>query len=556
MPSRTQKRIVIVGGVAGGMSAATRLRRLDEKALITVFEKGPYPSFANCGIPYALSDAIPDRNSLLLQTPEGFKKRFNVDVLVNHEVTSIDRAAHAVTVLGPNNETKTVTYDKLILAQGAAPLTPPIPGVDLPHVFHLTTIGDLDAAKAYIAGHKAKTAAVIGGGFIGLEAAENLKLAGLDVTLVELAPHVLPPLDADMAEPVHAELRRNGISLALGDGVASISPDAVTTASGRVVPADVVLLVLGVRPRTELARAAGLPIGKAGGVVVDVHMRTDDPDIYAVGDMVETEHRVLGLPRVTALAGPANRQGRMAADHICGRAVGYRGNVGSAVVKVFEMTVGVVGLSVRELRRMGLDPLWVSAHPPDHAGYYPGAHPVSLKVAFRRGDGRLLGAQVIGAAGVDKRVDVLATAMQAHMSIFDLEHLELAYAPPYGSAKDPVNMAGFIGGNVLRGDVRVVHADEMTAEDLEGMQVVDVRGPGELAKGFLKGAVNIPINTLRENLDRLDKEKKTLVYCQVGYRGYLAYRILEQSGFKDVVNLDGGFKTVAQSGLTTLQASK
>jgi len=552
MPSATQRILVIVGGVAGGMSAATRARRLDENASITVFEKGPYVSFANCGIPYALSSIIPDPDSLLIQTPESVKNRFNIDVHINHEVLAIDRGKKVVMVRSKKDGTlEEVPYDKLILSQGAKPVRPNLEGVDSPWVFQLTTIADLEGAKEYIASHKVGKAVVIGGGFIGLEAAENLRLLGLEVAIVEMGAHVLPPIDADIAEPVHAELRKNGVELMLGTTVQKIEGDGVVVEGGEKIPAQMVMLVVGVRARTDLAREAGLNIGKTG-VSVNAQMQTSDPDIYAVGDMVETEQKVTGLRKVLALAGPANRQGRLAADHIFGKDVTYRGNVGAAVVKVFGLTVGITGLSVTELRKLGRDPLWVSAHPPDHAGYYPGAHPLTLKVAFDRESGKILGAQGVGVAGVDKRIDVLSTAIQGNMTVFDLEHLELVYAPPYGAAKDPVNMVGFIGSNVLRGDVDIVHGQDLSPADLKKLQVVDVRSPGEFARGHLKCASNIPVNDLRHDVATLDKGRKTLVYCQVGYRGYLAQRILKQKGF-DVVNLDGGYKSVADGGLRDLQ---
>jgi len=551
-PSRTERILVIVGGVAGGMSAATRARRLSEDASITVFEKGPYVSFANCGIPYALSDTIPDPDSLLLQTPESVKKRFNIDVKINTEVVGIDRKKKVVLVRKKGgNEVNEVPYDKLVLAQGAKPVVPPIEGVDGENVFQLTTVVDLEGVKDYMARREVKRAVVVGGGFIGLEAAENLKEMGLEVAVVERGEHVLPPIDKDVAEPVHEELRKNGVRLVLKKGLEKIEGDTVVVEGGEKIPAEMVMLVVGVRPRTGLARDAGLTVGKTG-VTVNAQMQTSDPDIYAVGDMVETEQRVTGLRKVLALAGPANRQGRMAADHIFGKDVSYRGNVGAALVKVFGLTVGITGLSVAALRRLGMDPLWVSAHPPDHAGYYPGAHPVTLKVAFEKETGKILGAQGIGAAGVDKRIDVLSTAIQAGMTVFDLEHLELAYAPPYGSAKDPVNMVGFIGSNVLRGDVDIVHGQDLTPADLKKMQIVDVRSPNEFSRGHLKFAKNIPVNDLRNDISELDKDKKTIVYCQVGYRGYLADRILKQKGF-DVMNLDGGYKSVADSGLKDLQ---
>lgn len=534
------------------MSAATRARRLSEDAQITVFEKGPYVSFANCGIPYALSSTIPDPDSLLLQTPESFKRRFNIDVKIHHQVVGIDRKKKVVLVKqGKNGEVEEVGYDKLILAQGAKPIVPPVKGVDGEQVFQLTTMVDLEGVKGYMRGHEVKSAVVIGGGFIGLEAVENLKALGLEVAVVERAEHVLPPIDRDMAEPLHEELRKHGVKVVLGKSAERIEKGWVVVEGGERIKADLVMLVAGVRARTELAREAGLDIGK-GGVTVNAQMQTSDPDIYAVGDMVETEQRVTGLRKVLALAGPANRQGRMAADHIFGKDVSYRGNVGTAVVKVFDLTVGITGLSVESLRQLGKDPLWVSAHPPDHAGYYPGARQITLKVAFERKTGRILGAQAFGVAGVDKRIDVLATAMQGNMTVFDLEHLELAYAPPYGSAKDPINMVGFIAGNVLRDDVEIVHGEDLTPEDLKKLQVIDVRSPGEFSGGHLKYATNININDLRDDVSQLDKSKKTLVYCQVGYRGYLADRILKQRGF-DVMNLDGGFKSVLDGGFTSLQ---
>jgi NADPH-dependent 2,4-dienoyl-CoA reductase/sulfur reductase-like enzyme len=559
MASKAPLKIVVVGGVAGGMSAATRARRLDESASITVFEKGPYPSYANCGIPYALGGVIADEAKLLLQTPQAFKERFNIDVQVNTEALSIDREKHTVDVRTPSHEIKSYPYDKLILSQGAEPFRPPIEGLDLPNVFALQTIPDLQKIKAYISEHGSRRVAIIGGGFIGLEAADAMRELGLEISIVEYAPHVFTIIDADMAESLHTEIRRHGVNLVLNARISRIQaatgdqPGCIVLADGTSVPADVVLVVVGVRARTELAQQAGLDIGRTG-VTVNPFMQTSDSDIYAVGDMVETEHRVIQHPVELALAGPANRQGRLAADNIFGRAVPYRGNVGTSVCKVFDITIASTGLAVHALRKLNQTPLWVTVHPPDHAGYYPGAHPITLKVVFEPETGRLLGAQAVGIAGVDKRIDVLSTAMQAGMTIFDLEHLELAYAPPYGSAKDPVNMAGFVGGNVLRGDVRIVHAEELEGVEA-GVQIVDVRTPGEFARGHIVNAVNLPLNQLREQVQALDKGRPAIVYCQVGYRGYLAYRILTQMGF-DVVNLDGGFKAVVDGGFKSVQAVK
>lgn len=559
MAIKVPQRIVIVGGVAGGMSAATRARRLCESAAITVFERGPYVSYANCGVPYALGGIIQDDAALILQTPESLKSRFNIDVHVRSEVIAINRALKNVTVRNRPGEGETVySYDKLILSQGAESVRLPIQGSHLPQVFTLQTIDDMKSIRNFIAEHKSQKAAVIGGGFIGLEVAENLHRLGLDVTILEYASHVFPPADAEMTEPIHAELRRNNVNLLLNERVRQIEKDEqqnlinVMTADGHNVPADIAIMAVGVRARTSLAAAAGLALGK-NGVTVKKYMQTSDPDIYAVGDMVETEHRVIGAPVALALAGPANRQGRLAADHIFGKKIAYRGNVGTSVCKVFEMTIASTGLSVEALRRFGRALEWVTVHPPDHAGYYPGSSPITLRVIFDQETGLLLGAQAVGKKAVDKRIDVLSTAIQAGMTIYDLEHLELAYAPPYGSAKDPVNMAGFVGSNVLRGGVRIVHPEDL-GNLQPGWQIVDVRSPSEFSRGHILAAVNLPLNDLRETAHTLDRMKKVLAYCQVGYRGYLAYRILSQMGF-DVVNLDGGFKSVSEGGHNALYFS-
>ncbi|OCK78639.1 FAD-dependent pyridine nucleotide-disulfide oxidoreductase [Lepidopterella palustris CBS 459.81] len=560
MANKLPQKIVIVGGVAGGMSAATRARRLCETASITVLEKGPYVSYANCGIPYALGGVIDDDKSLLLNTPESFKSRFNIDVHVNSEVVAIDRIAKNVTVQKSDvREQVQHAYDKLILAQGAASFRLPIPGANLPCVFTLQTLDELKSIKEFIREHKSQRAVVIGGGFIGLEAAENLKHLGLEISIVEYAPHVLATIDAEMAEPIHAELRRQNVQLLLNAKVERIETTNyegsvnVCTASGAKVPADIVLMAVGVRARSSLAGEAGLKLGKAG-VSVNKYMQTSDPDIYAVGDMVETKHRIIGSPALLALAGPANRQGRLAADHIYGKKIAYRGNVGTSICKVFDMSIGSTGLSVEALRALGRSPEWVTVHTPNHASYYPGANPITLRVVFDPETGLLLGAQGLGKKHVDKRIDVLSTAIQAEMTICDLEHLELAYAPPYGSAKDPVNMAGFVGSNLLRGDVRIAHPEELYGMDQAKIEIVDVRSPSEFAAGHLVGAVNMPIDSLRESALALGKSKQVLVYCFVGYRGYLGYRILAQLGF-DALNLDGGFKSVVEGGHTGLLAS-
>ncbi|KNB04380.1 hypothetical protein FOXG_16339 [Fusarium oxysporum f. sp. lycopersici 4287] len=541
------KRIVIVGGVAGGMSAATRVRRLDESAAITVFEQGDYTGFANCGIPYALGNIIKHDKTLILRTPSDFKERFNIDVHLRTEVIGIDRENHLVNVRTVGtDDIRQVGYDKLILAEGAEAFRPPAAGTELDNVVTMQTISDLQKARGLMSDRDVKHVCIIGAGFIGMEVAENLRNLGFEISMVEYGSHVFPPIDADMAEILHTKLRSKGIQLFLNDTFKKIEKSSVLLTSGSEVLADVVILAAGVRARTSLAKQAGLKLG-ATGVSVNSHMQTSDPDIYAVGDMVETQHTVMGQPAILALAGPANRQGRLAADHICGKEVQYRGNVGTVICQVFDLSLGFVGLSIEALRRLGHDPLWVTVHPLDHAGYYPGSQTMTIKLAFQKETGRIWGAQIVGKAGVDKRIDVLATAMQFGSTVFDLEHLELAYAPPYGSAKDPVNMAGFVASNVLRGDCDIIHAEQLNQAKLGKLQIVDVRSPEEFANGHLSKAINLPVDSLRHHFGVLDKSLPTVVYCQVGYRGYLAYRILKQGGF-DVANLDGGFKMVAEGG--------
>ncbi|CAM1507500.1 Fc.00g071410.m01.CDS01 [Cosmosporella sp. VM-42] len=547
------KNIIIVGGVAGGMSAATRLRRLDESAAITVFEQGGYTGFANCGIPYALGNVIKHDDALILRTPSDFKERFNIDVNLHTEVIGIDRENHLVNVRTVGtDDIRQLGYDKLILAQGAEAFRPPTAGTELDNVITMQTIPDLQQARGLMSDRDVKHVCIIGAGFIGLEVAENLCNLGLEISIVEYGSHVFPPIDADMAEILHTKLRCKGIQLFLNTTFQRIEKSRVLLSDGSEVPADLVILAAGVKARTNLAKQAGLKLG-AKGLNVNSHMQTSDPDIYAVGDMVETQHTVLGQPAMLSLAGPANRQGRLAADHICGKEAQYRGNVGSVICQLFDLSIGFVGLSIEALRRLGHNPLWVTVHPPDHAGYYPGSQAMTIKLAFQKETGRILGAQIIGKAGVDKRIDVLATAMQFGSTVFDLEHLELAYAPPYGSAKDPVNMAGFVASNVLRGDCEIIHAEQLNAEKLGELQVVDVRSPGEFARGHLTRAINLPVDSLRHQLSVLDKSLPVVVYCQVGYRGYLAYRILKQAGF-DVTNLDGGFKMVTEGGFRLIES--
>ncbi|KAK4069523.1 uncharacterized protein Triagg1_6947 [Trichoderma aggressivum f. europaeum] len=515
------KKVVIVGGVGGGMSAATRLRRLDESATITVFEKGPYAGYANCGIPYALGKVIKDDESLILHTPKYFKECFNIDVHLNTEVVEIDRTNEQVcTRTVGEAEIRRVGYDKLILSQGAEAVKPQIVGADQSHVVTLRTISDLQVIRSIMVERCVRDVCIIGGGFISLEAAENLGKMKFGVSIVEQWTHVLPLIDADIAQFLHTELKRNGVKLYQNDTARRIETAHVVLASdGREIPAELVILAVGIRARTSLAKMAGLEVGTQG-VKVESHMETSDEDIYA---------------------------GRLAADDIAGRPVHYRGNIGTIICQVFDLTVGLTGLSVSALRDLGQEPLWVTVHPPHPARYYPNAHTITIKTAFEKGTGRILGVQAVGMAGVDKRIGVLATAMQARMTVFDLEHLELSYAPPYGSAKDPVNMVGFVGSDLLRGDYQIVYAEDINVKNLHTWQVVDVRSPEEFATDHLPGAINLPIATLRKQELGLDQFIPILVYCYVGYRGYLVYRILSQRGFS-VVNLDGGMKTVIEGG--------
>ncbi len=533
-------RIVIVGGVAGGATAAARARRLSESASIVVLERGPYVSFANCGLPYHVGGEIADRKALLLQTPKSLKARHNLDVRVRSEVTAIHRDRKSVSVRRlDDGHTYEEPYDKLILSTGAAPIRPPLPGVDHDRIFTLRTLPDMDRIKA--AADNAREAIVIGGGFIGLEMAENLRRRGLAVTLVELLDQVMPPLDREMASPVADALRSHGVDLLLGDAVESFGDRAgrptARLRSGRELEADLVVLSIGVRPETTLAKEAGLTLGERGALIVNEHMQTSDPDIYAVGDSVLTSDVVTGTAALIPLAGPANRQGRIAAENVLGRSTRYRGSQGTSIVRVFNLAVAMTGASEKSLRKAGIDCEKVYLHPAHHAGYFPGAMPMSIKMLFSKPDGRVLGAQIVGGDGVDKRIDVLSAAIQARLTVFDLEEMDLAYAPQFGSAKDPINMAGFVAANALRGDVRIAHADA-----LDGALLLDVRTEREYQTGAIPGAMLIPIDELRRRADELPRDRPIIAYCAVGIRGYTAARILHQLGF-DVRNLSGGFKT-------------
>ncbi|MBI1379075.1 MAG: pyridine nucleotide-disulfide oxidoreductase [Frankiales bacterium] len=545
-------RIVVVGGVAGGMSAAARLRRLDESAEIVVLERGHDVSFANCGLPYHVGGEIADRDKLLLHTPRSLRRSLDLDVRVRHEVVALDRAARTVVVRDLEaGSAYDLSYDALVLATGAEPIVPPLPGLDRPQVRTLRTVPDADVLREMLdAG--ARRAVVVGAGFIGLETVEAFRHRGLDVTLIELAPQVLPALDAEMAALVEDELRAHDVDVRVGVGLAGVEDSAtehavdVVLADGSRVPADVVLLGVGVRPSTDLARHAGLELSPHGAVVVSPSQQTSDPFIWAVGDAIQVHDAVTGAPGVVPLAGPANRQGRTAADAIMGREVASRPVLGTAIVKVFGLTAAVTGPTSRKLTAAGVEHTVVHLHPGHHAGYYPGAHQVHLAVLFTP-EGRLLGAQAVGRAGVDKRIDVLAVALRAGMTVDDLAELELAYAPPFGSAKDPVNMAGFLAQNVLDGTVVLwTEADLETVTD-GSVLLVDVRSAREYAGGTLPGAINVPHTALRDRLDEVlaaADGRPVRLFCASGFRSYLAHRALVGHGV-DSASLDGGLKTLA-----------
>ncbi len=551
--------IVIIGAVAGGASAAARARRLSEDAEIILIERGEAPSFANCGLPYYIGGVIEQRDKLLVAPTQRLVERYRLDVRTHSEAQSIDRTNKTVRIRYlPNSDEYDQPYDKLILSPGAAPIRPPIPGVDLPGVYTLRDLHDAD--RLHVAVQGARRAVVIGAGFIGVEMAENLVHRGIETTIVELADQILPPWDPEMVAPLADHLRASGVTLRLGDSAESIvNRDArlleepaerdgaasltITLKSGAQLPADLVILAVGVRPENRLAVGAGLAVGPRGGIRVNDRMQTSDPDIYAVGDAVETRHAIDGSPTQIPLAGPANRQGRIAADSLFGRSSRYRGTQGTAIVGAFGMTAAMTGFSEKALRAAGVNFRKITVHPGNHAGYYPGATGMSLKLLFAPDTGRILGAQAVGREGVDKRIDVLAVALQGGLTVYDLEEVELAYAPQYGSAKDPINMAGFVAAGVLRGDQPVVQADEV---DGGADFLLDVRSSAEFAAGHIPGAVNIPIEELRSRLDELPRDRTIAAYCQMGQRGYLATRLLAQRGFQ-VRNLSGGFTTYTAS---------
>lgn len=539
-------KVVIVGGVAAGASAAARLRRLDETAAIVILERDRYVSFANCGLPYHIGGEIPDRQSLLLQTPESLAQQLALDVRTEHEVIRVDRDAKQVEVRDlKGGLTYREPYDKLVLCPGADPIRPPIPGADHPRVFVLRNVPDMDRIIAQL-DEGASRGVVIGGSYIGLEVAEAFRLRGLHTTIIERTDRLMPWLDHEMTRILHYHVHSHEVDVRLGTGAKAIRGNshavAIELSDGTSIEADVVVMATGVRPNVKLAREAGLEIGPRGGIVVDAQMRTSVPDIFAAGDAVETVHLLSGESTLSMLAGPANRQGRIVADAICGRDSAYRGTQATAVVKAFDMTAGGTGLTEAELRQLGRDYRKVYLHPSDHASYYPGASPMFIKVLFQPDDGKLLGAQVLGWGGVDKRIDVLAVALRAGMTIFDLEHLELAYAPPYGSAKDPVNMAGFLGSNLLRGDIHLWYPEEYPA-CAGRVTILDTRTRAEYDQWHIPEAVLIPHTELRARLDELPRDRPVYTYCRSGFRSYLAYCVLKQHGFSDGAFLAGGLMT-------------
>ncbi len=539
-------KVLIVGGVAGGASAAARLRRLDENAQIIIFEKGQHISYANCGLPYYIGNIITEEEKLFLQTPESMKEKFNIDVRVNNEVTAIHPGKREIEVLNTDSGEKySETYDKLVLAPGSVPIRPKIPGVDDERIFTLKNVSDTFAITEYIDKKKPGEALVVGGGYIGVEMAENLKHRGINVSIIELSNQVIGPIDPDMAAVVHMKLKSKGVGLILEDGVKSFSQSdtrlEVELNSGRKINTDMVLLAVGVKPDVSLAREAGLKIGSLGGILVDRQMRTSDENIFAVGDAVEVVDLVNNNPALIPLAGPANKQGRVAANNIAGKEDSCKGTLGNAIIKVFDMTVAAVGNSEKTLKKYGIEYMKIYIHPPSHAGYYPDAVPMHFKLIFSPKDGKILGAQIVGYEGADKRIDVIATSIKAGMTVYDLQELELAYAPPYSSAKDPVNMAGYVASNVMEGIYEITHWDEIAKN--KDLAIIDVRTPVEFNMGHVDGAVNIPVEQLRQRLNEVPRDKQVAVYCQVGIRGYQAYRILKQNGFDNVKDVNGGYKT-------------
>lgn len=544
------KRTLIIGGVAGGATAATRLRRLDEDREIIIFERGEYISYANCGLPYYIGNVIKNRNALLLQTPQAMKSKYNIDVKVQHEVIKINPEKNSITVLNHiTNETVEEPYDELIIATGSSPIKPKIEGINSPNIFTLWTIPDTDAIKQYIEEHNPTSIAVIGGGFIGLEMAENLHNLGLQVHIIEMQNQVMAPLDYDMAQLLHENIEENHVLLHLGDGVQSFEHTdknvAIHLQSGKTINVEMVLLSIGVKPNSDLARDAGLVLNQRGGIVVDENMQTSVDNIYAVGDVVEVSHFVSKEKTMIPLAGPANKEARIVANTLAGITDSYEGSLGTSIAKVFDLHIATVGLNEKNLLAMGnvknIDYYSTLIKTNNHAGYYPGASELTIKVLFKP-DGKILGGQIIGDHGVDKRIDVLATVMRLNGTVHDLAKLELSYAPPFSSAKDPMNMVGFVAENILNGIVKFIEPYELDAlmKESDDIVILDVRTNMEHEAFSIPNSTLIPLGQLRDRLNELDKDKKIIVYCAVGVRSYNGARILMQNGFKDIMTLSGG----------------
>ena len=541
-------KIVVVGGVAGGASAAARLRRLDENAEIIVLERGEYISFANCGLPYYIGEVIKKRDNLVVQSPENMKERFNLDVRVLNEVKNIDTEKKQVEIYDiKNKKNYRESYDKLILSPGAVPIKPHIKGFDAPNVFTLRDIPDTLAIKNFVDEHNPKSAVVVGAGFIGMELVENLHRRGIAITIVELAEQVLAPLDQEMASLIHQHLKEKKVEFYLNDEVKEVEHQEkfslVKLVSGREIKTDMVLIGIGVRPEVILAKKSGLEIGKRSGIKVDRFLKTSNPDIYAVGDAIEVVDYINGNPTLIPLAGPANKQGRIAANNICGIPEEYEGTQGTSILKVFDMTVAATGNNEKLLKRCNVPYEKSFTHSSSHAGYYPEALPLSIKLLFSPDSGKILGAQIVGYDGVDKRIDVISTAIRAGMTVYDLEKLELAYAPPYSSAKDPVNMAGYVASNILKADHAIIHWNKLKKINKEKTILVDVRHPYEFKRGTIEGAINIPVDDLRNRINEIPKDKNVIIFCKQGLRGYIAYKILKQKGFENIKNLSGGYLT-------------
>ena len=541
-------KIIIVGGVAGGATAAARMRRDTENAEIILFEKGKYISYANCGLPYYIGGVITDRERLFVQTPEAFGIRFNIDVRINQEVKSVDPVVKKVTVCTADGRTYTETYDKLLLSPGANPVRPPLPGIDAKGIFTLRNVDDTDAVKAYLQTHSVKRAVIVGGGFIGLEMAENLVHAGVSVAVVEMADQVMAPIDFSMAALVHEHLQQKGVRLYLKQAVEAFTEKnggvTVRLKSGQNLQVDMVILSIGVRPAIKLAQNAGLKIGETGGIYVNEYLQTSAKGIYAVGDAIEYPHPVTKKPWLNYLAGPANRQARIVADNIVyGNKIKYEGSIGTSIAKVFDLTVASTGLPAKRLKQMGIPCLSATIHSSSHAGYYPGASQISIKITFAPDNGRLYGAQVVGRDGVDKRIDQYALIIKRGGTVYDLTNTEHAYAPPFSSAKDPVAISGYVAGNILSGKMFPLYWRELKQSDLSNVTLVDVRTADEFALGAIDGAINIPLDDMRKRMSMIPKNKPVWVYCGVGLRGYLASNILKDNGYDDVHNLIGGLRT-------------